>query len=200
MIMSQLGIETTSFIAVMTSASLAIGLAFQGSLSNFAGGVLLLIMKPFKVGDYIIEAAGGREGTVERIDISYTTLITPDNRKIIIPNGGLSNSSLINVTSLPKRRVDFSIGISYSSDIALAKRILEEIGKEHELVLDNEEIFVFVQELADSSVVMGLRVWCSTNDYWTVKFDVNERIKNRFDEEGIEIPFNQLVVHMEQSE
>lgn len=193
----QLGIETTSFIAVVGSAGLALGLAFQGSLSNFAGGVLILLLKPFKVGDYILESGTGREGTVQQIDICYTTLITPDNKKVVIPNGNLSNSSLTNASAFEKRRVDIEIGISYSADIAEARAAMENLAKSHKLVLQNEEIFSFVSNLDASQVTLGLRVWSLTPDYWTVKFDLIENIKKTFDELGIEIPFNQLVVHLE---
>ncbi|MDE7156753.1 MAG: mechanosensitive ion channel family protein, partial [Lachnospiraceae bacterium] len=196
-ICGQLGIETTSFIAVIGSAGLALGLAFQGSLSNFAGGVLILLMKPFKVGDYISESGTGREGTVQQIDICYTTLITPDNKKVVIPNGNLSNSSLTNASAFEKRRVDIEVGVSYSTDISEAKAEMENIANNHALVLKEEEIFSFVSNLDSSQVTLGLRVWCLTSDYWTVKFDLTEGIKQRFDEKGIEIPFNQLVVHLD---
>ena len=196
-ICGQLGIETTSFIAVIGSAGLALGLAFQGSLSNFAGGVLILLMKPFKVGDYISESGTGREGTVQQIDICYTTLITPDNKKVVIPNGNLSNSSLTNASAFEKRRVDIEVGVSYSTDISEAKAEMENLANNHALILKEEEIFSFVSNLASSQVTLGLRVWCLTSDYWTVKFDLTEGIKQRFDEKGIEIPFNQLVVHLD---
>lgn len=196
-ICGQLGIETTSFIAVIGSAGLALGLAFQGSLSNFAGGVLILLMKPFKVGDYISESGTGREGTVQQIDICYTTLITPDNKKVVIPNGNLSNSSLTNASAFEKRRVDIEVGVSYSTDISEAKAEMENLANNHALVLKEEEIFSFVSNLDSSQVTLGLRVWCQTSDYWTVKFDLTEGIKQRFDEKGIEIPFNQLVVHLD---
>ncbi len=196
-ICGQLGIETTSFIAVIGSAGLALGLAFQGSLSNFAGGVLILLMKPFKVGDYISESGTGREGTVKQIDICYTTLITPDNKKVVIPNGNLSNSSLTNASAFEKRRVDIEVGVSYSTDISEAKAEMENLANNHALILKEEEIFSFVSNLDSSQVTLGLRVWCLTSDYWTVKFDLTEGIKQRFDEKGIEIPFNQLVVHLD---
>ena len=186
-ICGQLGIETTSFIAVIGSAGLALGLAFQGSLSNFAGGVLILLMKPFKVGDYISESGTGREGTVQQIDICYTTLITPDNKKVVIPNGNLSNSSLTNASAFEKRRVDIEVGVSYSTDISEAKAEMENLANNHALILKEEEIFSFVSNLDSSQVTLGLRVWCLTSDYWTVKFDLTEGIKQRFDEKGIEI-------------
>jgi small conductance mechanosensitive channel len=191
------GIKTTSFVAVLGTASLAVGLSLQGSLSNFAGGVLILMLKPFKVGDYIIDSSDGKEGTVTKIDLFYTTLITPDNKKTVIPNGSLSNTSLTNVTAFETRRVDFEIGISYSADISKAKSIIEETAKANELVLKDKEIFVFVSNLDSSQVTMGIRVWTNTSDYWTVKFELTEAVKKALDENNIEIPFNQLVVHME---
>lgn len=187
------GIKTTSFLAILTTAGLALGLALQGSLSNFAGGVLILILKPFKVGDYI--AAGGYEGTVSKIDLFYTALITLDNKLNIVPNGTLSNASLINFSAFETRRVDFEFGISYSSDISKAKEVITRCASEHQLVLKDKEIFAFVSNLEASQVTIGLRVWSKTSDYWTVKFDLTENIKNRLDKEGIEIPFHQIVVH-----
>lgn len=187
------GVKTTSFLAIMTTAGLALGLALQGSLSNFAGGVLILILKPFKVGDYI--SASGLEGTVSKIDLFYTTLITLDNRLNIIPNGSLSNASLTNLTAFDTRRVDFLFGISYTSDISKAKQVIEECASEHELVIKDKKIFAYVANLDASQVTIGLWVWSKSSDYWTVKFDLTENIKNRLDREGIEIPFNQIVVH-----
>lgn len=198
-LLETVGIKTTSFVAVLGTASLAIGLSIQGSLSNFAGGVLILILKPFAVGDYIIESGSGKEGTVYKIDLFYTTLITPDNKKTVIPNGNLSNTSLTNVTAFDTRRVDFEIGISYDSDIKKAKEILEETAKKNDLVIKDKEIFSYVANLEASQITLGLRVWTKTSDYWTVKFDLTETIKNELDANNIEIPFNQLVVHVEDS-
>ena len=198
-LLETVGIKTTSFVAVLGTASLAIGLSIQGSLSNFAGGVLILILKPFVVGDYIIESSSGKEGTVYKIDLFYTTLITLDNKKTVIPNGNLSNTSLTNVTAFDTRRVDFEIGISYDSDIKKAREILEETAKKNDLVIKDKEIFSYVANLDASQVTLGLRVWAKTSDYWTVKFDLTEAIKNELDANNIEIPFNQLVVHVEDS-
>ena len=198
-LLETVGIKTTSFVAVLGTASLAIGLSIQGSLSNFAGGVLILILKPFAVGDYIIESGSGKEGTVYKIDLFYTTLITLDNKKTVIPNGNLSNTSLTNVTAFDTRRVDFEIGISYDSDIKKAREILEETAKKNDLVIKDKEIFSYVANLDASQVTLGLRVWAKTSDYWTVKFDLTEAIKNELDANNIEIPFNQLVVHVEDS-
>lgn len=195
---SQVGIETTSFIALMGSAGLALGLSLQGSLSNFAGGILILMLKPFVVGDYIIDGGSGKEGTVTRIDLFYTNLVTGDNKKVVIPNGTLANSNVTNITAFDKRRVDILIGIGYSSDIKKAKEILERLAKNHQKVLKDEEVMVFVNSLDESQVTLGLRVWSKTEDYWTVKFDLNEQIKSEFDKNDIEIPFNQLEVHMKQ--
>ncbi len=195
-ICNQVGINTASFIAVLGSAGLAIGLAMQGSLSNFAGGVLILILKPFKVGDYIIDNATGKEGTVYKIDLFYTTITTGDNKRITVPNGTLANSAITNVTAFGKRRVDLEVGISYSSNIGDAKAVIEKVAMTEEKVLKAEGISVFVKELAQSQVTMGLRVWAETGDYWTVCCNLNENLKNALDEAGIEIPFNQLEVHI----
>ena len=187
------GVKTTSFLAVLTTAGLALGLALQGSLSNFAGGVLILILKPFKVGDYI--AAGGLEGTVSKIDLFYTTLVTLDNKMNVVPNGTLSNASLTNYTAFDKRRVDFLFGISYSSNIAKAKEVIEACAKKHELVLKEPAVFTYVSSLDASQVTIGLRVWAKTTNYWTVLYDLTENVKISLDQSGIEIPFNQIVVH-----
>ena len=196
MVCSQMGIATSSFIAILGSAGLAVGLALQGSLTNFAGGILILLVKPFKVGDYIVYGATGQEGVVSKIDIFYTNLITADNRKIVIPNGSVANSTLVNVTAYDKRRVDFEVGISYTADITKAKQIITEVATAYPLVMKNEEIFVFVSNLDASQVTLGLRVWCKKEDYWQTKFDLTEVIKNSLDNNNIEIPFNQLQIHV----
>lgn len=193
---AQVGIETTSFIAVMGSAGLALGLSLQGSLSNFAGGILILLIKPFVVGDYIIDGGSGKEGKVSRIDLFYTHLITPDNKMIVIPNGTLANSNLTNLTTFDKRRVDIMVGISYSSDIKNAKELLEEIADKCQYVLKEEKVEVFVNSLDSSQVTLGIRVWTKTTDYWDALFQLNETIKYTFDENDIEIPFDQLEVHV----
>ena len=194
MAIEKIGFNSASIVAILGSAGIALGLALQGSLANFAGGVLILLMRPFKVGDYIISKEG--EGTVSVIGLVYTTLKTVDNKLIVIPNGTLSDDSLTNVTAQEKRRVDIRVGIGYSSDLKKAKKIIESIYINHPLVLKDEDVVVFVDELAESSVVIGARGWAATEDYWTVKWDILERVKLTFDEEGIEIPFNQLDVHM----
>ena len=189
-----LGIPTTSVAALLGSIGLAIGLALQGSLSNFAGGVLIHLIKPFKVGDYIIEDNHKNEGTVAEIELFYTRLLTPDNRMVVIPNGTLSNSSLTNVTRQEKRRVDIAVGVSYDADIRKVKEILTELLLDEPKRLAEEEILVFVSELADSCVQMGCRLWVKTEDYWPVKWRLTEEVKLKLDENGIEIPYNQLEV------
>lgn len=190
----KIGIPSASIIALIGSAGLAIGLSLQGSLANFAGGILILVMRPFVVGNYII--CDNVEGTVHDIGLVYTTLMTVDNKKVTIPNGNLSNSTLVNVTVQEKRRVDIRVGISYSSNMKTAKAILEDIYRSHPLVLEEEDVTVFVDELADSAVMIGGRGWTKTEDYWKAKWDITEAVKERFDAAGIEIPFNQLDVNI----
>lgn len=195
-ILQRFGVQTTSIVAAIGSVGVAIGLALQGSLSNFAGGVIILLIKPFKVGDYVIQ--GSLEGNVSEIQLFYTTLTTPDNRKIIIPNGQLADNSLINATAADTRRLDIKVGISYNSDVKLAKDLLLELGENDPDTLKEEgkAPMAAVEELADSSVNMLLRVWTPTDKYWDVKFRLTEAVKTTFDEAGIEIPFNQLDVHL----
>ncbi len=191
----KIGIPSASIIALLGSAGVAIGLALQGSLANFAGGVLILVMKPFKEGDYII-TAGGEAGTVKSIGLVYTTLTTSDNSKIVIPNGSLSNSSLTNVTGMDKRRVDIEVGIGYTSDLKQAKEIILDILESHPLVLKEEPIQVFVKNLGQSAVILEGRAWALTENYWPVRWDAVEAVKLSFDEAGIEIPFNQMDVRI----
>ena len=190
-----IGISSASIIALLGSAGVAIGLALQGSLANFAGGVLILIAKPFKVGDYIV-TANGEAGTVKDIGLVYTTLTTADNSKIVIPNGGLSNSVLTNVTGMDKRRVDLEVGIGYASDLKKAKSILQRILETHPQVLKEEPIQVFVKSLGESAVVLEGRAWAATEDYWPVRWETTEAVKLEFDKAGIEIPFQQVDVHI----
>lgn len=198
-IATSFGVDASSVAALLASAGVTIGLALQGGLSNVVGGVMLLIFKPFQVGDYIIQnASDGVEGTVSKIEICYTTLQTMDNKSIVIPNGTLSNSTVINVTAKEKRKLEMKIGISYDSDLKTAKKILEKLLKEEEDTNTDEEMVVFVDELGESSVVLGLRVWVATNKYWPVKWRLNERIKEEFELQGIKIPYNQLDVHIQQ--
>ena len=197
-VISQLGIATTSVVAVLGSAGLAAGLALQGSLANFAGGVLILLFKPFKVGDYIIEDTHKNEGTVSEIMIFYTKLATTDNRTVVIPNGTLANSSLTNVTCADKRRVDLYVGISYEADVKKAKALLERMAENEDARLKEEECKVFVDALEDSSVRLGCGLWVAASDYWTVKWRLTEEIKAVFDENHIEIPYNHLTVSLKQ--
>ena len=196
LIASGFGVDTTSVVALVGSAGLAAGLALQGSLANFAGGVLILLVTPFKVGDYIIQ--GDLEGTVSEIQMIYTYLLTPDNRKVVIPNGKLADNSLINVTAQEKRRLDIDVGISYAADLKKAKEIGMKLLESEERVLKDEEQLVVVSELADSAVVLKLRFWVKPEDYWSVKWDLTEAVKLAFDENEIEIPFNQMDVHIRQ--
>lgn len=192
-------INDGTIVALLGSAGLAIGLALQGSLSNFAGGVLLLILKPFKIGDYIVEQSSGNEGTVTNIDIFYTKLLTIDNKMIAMPNGNLINSSITNVTNQAIRRLDITVGIGYESDLRKAKRIMEEILMKDVARLQDEELNVFVSELADSAVIIEVRMWLKTEDYWTAKWRIVEEIKLSFDENKIVIPFNQLDVTIKEN-
>lgn len=195
-VINQLGVATTSVVAVLGSAGLALGLALQGSLSNFAGGVLILLFKPFKVGDYIIEDTHKNEGTVTEIQIFYTKLLTTDNRTVVIPNGTLANSSLTDVTHQDKRRIDLYVGISYDADIKQAKNLLSDIIAKESARIEGEESVVFVDSLEDSNVRLGLRFWVPTSEYWNARWRVTEEMKVRFDENEIEIPYNQLTVSM----
>lgn len=193
-ILGQFGVTTGSVVAVLGSAGLTLGLALQGSLSNFAGGVLILLLKPFVVGDYILDGGSGKEGTVSEITIFYTKLLTIDNKMIMIPNGTLSNSTITNVSKMEERRLEVMVGVSYDSDISKVKAILEGIARRDEAVMQNREILVFVSELSDSSVDMAVRVWVKNADYWTAKWRITECIKKEFDENNITIPFPQLDV------
>lgn len=189
-----LGFETTSMAAVVGSAGLAIGLSLQGSLANFAGGVLILVLKPFVMGDYII--ANGYEGNVVGIDIFYSKLRTADNKSIVIPNGDLSNSVIVNVTRQPDRRMDLVIGIDYSQNINDVKNVLLGIAENSEYVLQDKAVDIFVDDFDASSVNIGYRVWVKTEEYWPARWSLLEKIKEEFDKEGIAIPFNQLDVNI----
>lgn len=197
-ILSHFGITASSVIAVLGSAGLTLGLALQGSLSNFAGGVLILLLKPFVVGDYIMENADKQEGVVSEITIFYTKLLTPDNKAIMIPNGTLSNTSIVNVTAMKNRRLDLNFSVAYTSDIAKVKNILEEIIKTDEAVLTDEPMNVFVSDLLDSSINMGIRCWVKKEDYWTTKWRIVETVKLEFDKESVEIPFPQMEISMKE--
>jgi small conductance mechanosensitive channel len=192
--LNQLGIQTASFIAVLAAAGLAIGLALQGSLSNFAAGVLMIIFKPFKVGDFV--EGGGVAGTVEEIQIFTTQLKTPDNKTVIVPNSKIAGDNIINYTAKGTRRVDFIFGIGYDDDIDNARRIIKEIIAQDERVLKDPAPMVAVSELADSSVNFTARAWTSADDYWSFYFDTTEKVKKQFDAEGVSIPFPQRDIHV----
>ncbi len=196
MIAASFGVDAASIVALLGSAGVAIGLAVQGSLSNLAGGVLILLLKPFKVGDYIIEGSAGKEGEVSEIQIFYTKLITPDNRVIVLPNGNLANNSIVNVTAQHCRRLDVPVGISYGSDIKKAKDVLLQMLQEDKKTLKDREMLVFVDELADSCIRLDVRCWFANEDYWEGKWRITENCKYALDEAGIEIPFNQMDVHL----
>jgi len=191
---SMVGIAMTSFIAILGAAGLAVGLALQGSLANFAGGVLILIFKPFKVGDVI--TAQGFTAAVKEIQIFQTILKTPDNRTIIIPNAKLSNESLVNFSVEPTRRVDLVFGIGYNDDIEKARKVLQDIIAKDERILTDPAPFVRVSELADSSVNFTLRLWVNAADFWNVHFDTIESVKKQFDTNKISIPYPQMDVHV----
>lgn len=199
-VISVLGIPTTSLIAALGTVGLTIGLALQGSLSNFAGGVLILLFKPFKIGDYIKEDVHGNEGTVVGIDLFYTKVLTVDNKTIVVPNGSLANTSLTNYTAQEKRRVDITVGISYDSDIKLAKDIIQQVLDGQDKILKDEGTSVYVDSLGDSSIVIGTRAWVKTEDYWTVRWALLEEYKAALDENGISIPYNQLEVTVKSNE
>ena len=197
-IMGLFGIATTSAVAVLGSAGVAVGLALQGSLSNFAGGVLILLLKPFRVGDYIVEHSGGKEGTVTEISIFYTKLLSADNKMILVPNGTLANCTVTNVSGMEKRRVDMEVGIAYEADIRTAKEVLKKVAAEDEARLKEEEPVVFVDSLGDSSVNMGVRIWVAAENYWSTKWRLTENVKYALDEAGISIPYPQLDVQIKQ--
>lgn len=197
-IMGLFGIATTSAVAVLGSAGVAVGLALQGSLSNFAGGVLILLLKPFRVGDYIVEHSGGKEGTVTEISIFYTKLLSADNKMILVPNGTLANCTVTNVSGMEKRRVDVEVGIAYEADIRTAKEVLKKVAAEDEARLKEEKPVVFVDSLGDSSVNMGVRIWVAAENYWSAKWRLTENVKYALDEAGIAIPYPQMDVQIKQ--
>ena len=192
----QVGVQASSIIAVIGSAGLAVGLSLQGSLSNIAGGVILLVVKPFQVGDYILEESSGKEGTVQSIGIMYTKLSSMDNKAILIPNGNLSNASITNVTNQDKRRVDLLVGIEYSEDIKKVKEILSEVIESEPVLLKEDPVKVYVSDFRESCIGIGIRYWVRTEDYWESRWRVLEKIKYAFDEAGVTIPFNQIDVNV----
>ncbi len=193
-LVTYIGIPTTSFVAILGAAGLAIGMALSGTLQNFAGGAMLLAFRPFKVGDYVELA--GYAGTVSEIQIFNTILTTPDNKRIIIPNAECSSSSMINYSSLPKRRVDFTIGIGYNDSIDDAKSVLQNIAESDARVIDKTDITIAVSELAESSVNITFRVWVKSENYWDIKFAFTERIKKEFDKNNISFPYPQHDIHL----
>lgn len=199
-IATKFGVDAASVAALIASGGVAIGLALQGSLSNFAGGVLILLLKPFEVGDYIIEDTNKNEGTVKEIQIFYTKLSTIDNKTIVIPNGILTNNSLTNATAKDERRLDLKVDIAYEASIKEAKAVIETILKNDEAVLQDEGINVFVDALGESSVVLGARAWTKNEDFWSAKWRILEEIKEQLDEHHISIPYQQLMVHMAESQ
>lgn len=194
-VLGYVGFEITGLAALLASAGFAIGLALQGSLSNFAGGVIILVMRPFQIGDYI--ESSSHSGTVEKIELFYTHLITPDNKAIMIPNGALSNSTIVNYSSKDTRRVDLVFGVGYEDDILHVKRVLSNIIDSCDLILKNPEPFINICEHGDSSVNIAVRVWTKTSDYWNVYFYLIEQAKIKFDEENINIPYPQMDLHIQ---
>lgn len=193
-VMSMIGIEMTSFVAILGAAGLAVGLALSGTLQNFAGGVMILMFKPYKVGDWI--EAQGYSGSVSEIRIFSTILKTPDNKTIIIPNGGLATGSMINFSTEEQRRVDWTFGIAYGDDVDKAREVLRKLIASDKRILTDPESFIAVSALADSAVHLVVRVWVSTDDYWNVFFEMNENVYKTFGNEGLHIPFPQMDVHV----
>ena len=194
---AQLGIQTTSFIAVLGAAGFAIGLALQGSLANFAAGVLLIIFRPFKVGDFV--EAAGISGVVEALQIFTTTLRTGDNKTIIVPNGQIGSSIIINYSTKDTRRVDLTFGVGYGDDLDHVRNVIKQVLDADDRILDDPSYTIVVAELADSSVNFAVRPWVKSDDYWPVFFDLNEAVKKRFDKEGISIPYPQQDVYIHQA-
>jgi len=197
-VLGMIGIEMTSFIAIFGAAGLAIGMALSGTLQNFAGGVMILIFKPFKVGDFL--EAQGYMGVVKEIQIFNTIVTTVDNKTIIIPNGGLSTSSMINYSTEPTRRVDWTVGIAYGDDVDKARAVIKKLCDADSRILKDPEVFIAVSELADSSVNFAVRAWVKAPDYWGVFFDLNENVYKTFGNEGLNIPFPQMDVHVHKND
>lgn len=195
-VISTLGFQTSSLVAIVGAAGLAVGLALQGSLSNFAGGILIIIFRPFGVGDFI--EAGSSKGTVKEIQIFSTIIDTPDNKRIIIPNAQLSNNTIVNYTKNDIRRIDFVFSVSYDDDLRKAREIIDSILRRHEKVMKDKDIFVRISEYADSSINFTGRVWAKKEDYWEIYFDVLEVVKEEFDKAGLSIPYPQMDIHTDQ--
>jgi len=196
-VLGMLGVEMTSFIAILGAAGLAVGMALSGTLQNFAGGVILMIFKPFKIGDVI--DAQGYLGSVSEIQIFNTVLKTPDNKTIIIPNGGLSTGAMTNYSTEPKRRVDWTIGIGYGDNAQKAEEVIKRLCDEDSRILKDPAVFIAVSELGDSSVNFAVRAWVKAEDYWGVFFDMNKKVYETFDKEGLNIPYPQMDVHVHNS-
>ncbi len=197
-VVSQLGVQTSSLVAIVGAAGLAVGLALQGSLSNFAGGILIIIFRPFSVGDFI--EAGGTSGIVKDIQIFSTILHTLDNKVVVVPNAQLSNNTIINYTKNDIRRVDLKFSVAYSDNLDVAKDILTKIASNHEKVLKDHDIFVRLSEYANSSINFTVRVWARTSDHWDVYFDIMEEVKSEFDIANLNIPFPQMDVHIKNND
>jgi small conductance mechanosensitive channel len=193
-IASMVGVETTSFVAVLGAAGLAVGLALQGSLANFAGGVLILILKPFKVGDFI--DGGGHSGTVHEIQVFYTFITTPSGQEVIIPNAQLSNNAIKNYSFHDTRRFDMTFGIGYDDDIDQAKKIISDLADAEKRFLEDKGISIFIEALADSSVNIHLRAWAKNDDFWDIFNNFNEKVKKAFDAAGVGIPYPQMDLHL----
>lgn len=192
--LQQVGIETTGIAALIASAGVAIGLALQGSLSNFAGGIVILLIRPFNVGDYIEGA--NHSGTVEKIGMFYTNIVTPDNKLILVPNGSLANGSIVNYSAKELRRVDLTFGVGYEQDVIKVKRVLSNIVEGHDLILKTPEPFIAISAHGDSAVNFVVRAWVNNSDYWKVYFDLLEAVKVKFDDEEISIPYPQMDLHI----
>lgn len=189
---AQVGVDRTSIATVLASAGVAVSLALKDGLSNFASGLIIMLMRPFSVGDYIVEHGENNEGTVEKIELYYTTLATTDSRRVMVPNSLLTSNCITNVTAADKRRLEIKVGISYDSDLQKAKNILRELVQEDPELMDQEESQIYVDSLGESSVVLGLKSWVKTEEFWNTKWRMNERIKEAFDANGIQIPYPQL--------
>lgn len=197
LIASLFGVQPTSLTALLASAGVAVSLALQGGLSNIAGGMIILLMKPFQVGDYITDTSSGLEGTVKKIEMYYTTLATVDNQLIMIPNSKLTNNSIINSSGMEKRKLILKVGVSYQADLKLAKEILKKLVEEDGRFFSEEQQY-YVDSLGDSAIIIGLRAWVRTEDFWQTKWDMNEKIKSAFDENGIGIPYPQMDVYIKE--
>jgi small conductance mechanosensitive channel len=195
-VIQQLEIPTASFVAIIGAAGLGIGFALQGSLSNLAGGLIILLLRPFSVGDFIKDNGSGTEGTVEEIQVFYTTLLTPDNKTVVIPNGNLANSCIVNYNKEDTRRVDLNFGAAYSDDINLVKSTIQKVIDEHPLIVKRDQTVIKISEHGDSAVIYLVRAWCVSTDYLQVKYDLIELVKIAFDETGVNIPYPHMDVNI----